>query len=173
MKSLFLLLLFSPFFLPAAPAQVLTDSPLPITIIKNSWAKFRYRPGWDNQSLPNQAGTPSRNPNTISNPNRRRLPRVIEGFAYKATVRNISQRTVVEVGWDYTFTDPGSKKMTHHEFKSRIRIKPGEKKELIKYVGEPPTRVVSAGGGGKEMIEEVRIMYVEYEDGSRWEGVKQ
>lgn len=173
MKPVFLLLLLSTFSLPAAPAQAFSDGPMPIIVIKNSWARFRYRPGWDNQSIPNQAGTLSRNPNTVPNPNRRRLPRVIEGFTYKATVKNISQRTVVEVGWDYTFTDPESKKVSHHEFKSRIKIKPGEKKELTKHVGEPPTRVVSAAGAGKGMIEEVRIKYVEYEDGARWEGIKE
>ncbi|HSE98722.1 MAG TPA: hypothetical protein VLD57_10710 [Blastocatellia bacterium] len=164
-----LLLLLSPLFFPVAQEHTPPgDAAPPIQVLKNSWSKFRYRPGWDSQTHPNQGGSPSTNPNTIPRPNRRRLGRVIEGFAYKATLKNLSQRTITLVVWEYTFADPEGRDETHHEFFSRIRIKPGEKKEVMKYVAEPPTRTVSASGAGRQMKEEVRIKYVEFEDGSSW-----
>jgi hypothetical protein len=168
MITLFLLLSLPPSICPAAQEPLFVDDPCPILVLNSSWDKFRYRPGWDRQSIPDQAGSLPTGPNTVARPNQRRLARVIEGFVYKATIKNTSQKAVTLVVWRYTFTDPVSKKQTHHEFQSRIRIKGGEKKELSKYVKEPPTRTISADGGGKEMEEEVRIEYIEYEDGSSW-----
>ena len=164
-----LLLLLSPYLFPVVQQPAPPGDPTPpIQVLKNSWSKFRYRPGWDSPTLTNQGGTLSNNPNSNPGRNRRRLARVIEGFAYKATLKNLSERTIALVVWDYTFTGSEGKDETHHVFYSRIKIKPGEKKEVMKHAQAPPTRTVSASSADGPMKEEVRIKYIEYEDGSSW-----
>lgn len=132
-----------------------------IVVIEKSWGQIRFRPGWDRQITLNQESNP-REP--IRN-ERRRMGRVIEGYTYKAKVKNISRKTAVLVGWDYTFTDSQSKKQMRHQFYTRIKIGAGRKKELVQFTREPPTRTINVNSA---LIEEVVINYIEYEDGTVW-----
>lgn len=138
-----------------------SDSP-GIIVTEKSWRKTRFRPGWD------RFEEPANN----SNRNRpRRPPRVIEGYTYKAKIKNKSEKTIVVVGWDYTFRHSEDEKPTHHQFFSRTKIEPGKEKTVSSFVAAPPTRTVSASSAGRDMIEEVIINYIKYEDGSVWKKV--
>lgn len=135
-----------------------SDSPN-VVVTEKGWRKIRFRPGWDKFEDP------------LSNKNRnpRRMPlRVIEGYIYKAKVKNESEKTITVIGWDYTFRYREDEKPTHHQFFSRVEIEPGKKKDLSRFVPTPPTRTVDARSAGQKMIEEVVINYIEYEDGSNW-----
>lgn len=132
-----------------------------IIVVEKSWDKTRYRPGWDRQIPLNRESNPTE---PIRN-ERIRIGRVIEGYSYKAKVKNISQKTVVLVGWDYTFTDSESRKTTNHQFYTRIKIASGKQKEIVQFTRVPPTRTISANS---VIAEEVVINYIEYEDGTIW-----
>ncbi len=129
-----------------------------IIVVEKSWSKTRFRPGWDRQIIFN----PEANPTNPGRTERRRMGRPVEGYTYKAKVKNSGKKTVVLVGWDYTFTDSDSKKQTHHQFYTRIKIASGKQKEIAQFTRVPPTRTVSATS---VIVEEVVINYIQYEDG--------
>lgn len=131
------------------PSRDATD----IIVIKKSWHKTSYRPGWDRFIGPTF--------------DRRRPAPVREGFTYEVTIKNTGGKTVRAVGWDYVFTDPEDKQANHHRFFHRTKIGPGEKTSLSKFVIQPPTRTVRASTADK-IVEEVVINYIEYQDGSIW-----
>jgi hypothetical protein len=132
-----------------------------IVVVEKSWSRIRYRPGWDRQIPLNREANPA-DPTRME---RRRTGRVIEGYAYKAKIKNLGQKTIVLVGWDYIFTDSESKKQTSHQFYTRIKIAAGKKKELAQFTREPPTRTISISS---TITEEIIINYIEYEDGTIW-----
>jgi hypothetical protein len=132
-----------------------------IVVVEKSWSQVRYRPGWDRQIPLNREP----NPTDPTRMERRRTGKPIEGYVYKTKVKNLGQKTVVLVGWDYVFTDSESKKQTSHQFHTRIKIAAGKKKELAQFTREPPTRTVNISS---TITEEVIINYIEYEDGTVW-----
>lgn len=153
-------------FMLALPTQsaeqnVSLQQPPEIIVVEKSWIKTRRRPGWDRQIILSQDPNPT---NPVRN-ERIRMGRTIEGYNYKAKVKNISRKTVVLVGWDYTFTDSESRKTTSHQFYTRIKIGAGKKKEIAQFTRVPPTRTISANS---IIVEEVVINYIEYEDGTVW-----
>ncbi|HEX5732365.1 MAG TPA: hypothetical protein VF131_05985 [Blastocatellia bacterium] len=173
MKTLACVLL-SFLFLNTAVAQQSPDESS-IIVVKNSWSKMRYRPGWDRQSVPERYGNPS-DPNSLDPGRvnremaaaRRRLSRVIEGYVYKATFKNTSSKTVVLIGWAYTFIEPEDKKETGHQFVNKIKIKKGQKKEVSAFIAQPPTRTVSAQQANNEIEGKVKVNFIKYEDGTVW-----
>src|SRR5438045_4041429 len=117
MKTLASMLLFFLLLTPTISQGQRNPEDSSILVIKNSWAKVRYRANWDRQSWPDQYTNP-RDPNSTSDPilleqnvarERRNLGRVVEGYVYKATFKNISSKTVVLIGWDYSFIESEGK----------------------------------------------------------------
>lgn len=165
------------FFADIATAQTQLAPPESpnIIVIKKSWTKRRFRPGWDrfDEQLNRTPSVDQREPGVFKGSGqgtqdislRRRSGPVIEGYVYKATVKNTGSRTVKRFGWDYTITDSGGENTTHHQFYTRVKIAPGKKKTVSRFVRTPPSRTVDAGN---KMAEDVIINYVEYEDGSVW-----
>ena len=165
-------------FVDATAAQ--TKHPPPeatdIIVIKKSWHKSWYRPGWDRFFEPTYRG-PAADGGELGSPNRATRGAPIdrgraapsrEGFTYEATIKNTGKKTVKAVGWDYVFTDPQDKQANHHRFYHRTRIEPGKQTSLSKFAIQPPTRTVPANSDDKKIVEEVVINYVEYRDGSIW-----
>ena len=156
---------------PVAQPQDEADGP-PMLVIKRGWAKVRYRPDWDKS--PSDIRNP--NPNPIPNSStpdtapgrRRRIPRVIEQYSYRATLKNVSGKTAVLIGWDYGFAEAAPDQTTHHPFLSKIKIKPGQQREVRGVAQAPPTRTVNAGEADKGVNGEVIVSYVEYADGTTW-----
>lgn len=168
MKTLACVLL--PFlFLNTAVAQQSPDG-ASIIVVKNSWSKLRYRPGWDRQSVPDRISTDPAALNREMAAERRRLSRVIEGYVYKATFKNAGSKTVVLIGWDYTFIEPADKQESRHQFFNKIKIKQGQKKEVSAFIAKPPTRTVSAQQANNVIEGKVKVNFIKYEDGTVWRG---
>lgn len=165
------LLVFHLLLPPFAQAQDKADDP-PMLVIKRGWARVRYRPDWDKSPSdirnPNPNPMPNSNSPDIALGRRRRIPRVIEQYTYRATLKNVSGKTAVLIGWDYRFVEATSKEPTHHSFLSKIKIKPGQQKEVTGVEQTPPTRTVNAGEADKGINGEVVVSYVEYADGTTW-----
>lgn len=152
-------MLFSSYEAPETLAWIYSSDSSSIVVTKKSWSQTRFRPGWDNFE------------DIISSPDKkrpRRSRRVIEGYTYRAWIKNNGSKTVTVIGWDYTFKNTEQDEPTHHQFFSRVTIEPGKQKDVSRFVPVPPTRTVDARNAGKEMIEEVIINYIQYEDGTVW-----
>jgi len=94
-------------------------------------------------------------------------------FIYKATVENISGKTIKEIDWDYVFFDVATgQELGRREFTGVEKIVPGKSKELSFTVPSPPTRLISVYSlNNKErdgLREQVIIVRVLYADGSVW-----
>src|SRR5688500_9538335 len=148
--------LLSFLFLIIAVAQLSPDDSS-LIVVKNSWSKLRYRPGWDRQSVPDRISTDPAALNREMAAARRRLSRVIEGYVYKATFKNAGSKSVVLIGWAYTFIEPADKQETSHQFFNKIKIKQGQKKEHSAVIAKPPTRTVSAQQANNAIEGKVRV----------------
>jgi len=95
----------------------------------------------------------------------------VEGFKYKAVVRNNARRAVRAVEWEYRFVRLADGALvSSHRFTTSARIKPGKTKELSAFSVTPPTRLLdaaSANGGRAGLAEQIAIRAVVFEDGSR------
>ena len=89
----------------------------------------------------------------------------VPGFQYKAVVRNDARKTVRAVEWEYRFLDSEGRVVSLHRFSSAGRIKPGKARALTAFSVRPPTNFVSAAGAN--LIEEVAIRAVTFDDGTR------
>jgi hypothetical protein len=154
-----------------AQAQAPDQKQSGIVVIKNSWMKgvrepSMVRPIFDpNPRARNPAGTRDDPLQQM----RRRMSMRVEGYFYKATIKNLGTKAVKAVAWDYTVAIPDDpKSLTHHQFYSRIKIGPGKHKEIYRFAMGPPTRTVAAVKGDARMIEEVVVNAVQYADGSVW-----
>jgi hypothetical protein len=96
-----------------------------------------------------------------------------DGYRYRVWIRNTSEKIIRSVDWDYLFFDPETQQeLACHQFTSDEKIRPGKDKELQVFILTPPVRVTNAHGlGTKErpFVENVRIVRIEYSDGSVWQ----
>ncbi len=95
-------------------------------------------------------------------------------FQYKATVRNLSNRTITSVDWDYVFFDKGTdSELGRHQFTNDEKIGPGKSREFLVSLRKPPTQTISVTSlnknEGDSMIGRVIIVRVQYSDGSSWQ----
>lgn len=153
-----------------AQAQDKTDGS-PLLVIKKGWSRGRH-PDWDR--MPKSEPTKDiRNPNPIpdsttpdSELNKpRKIPPSTEQYYYRATLKNVGEKTVIKVGWIYRFTE-ASGETSNHRFLNQIKIKPGQLKEVKGMTKAPPTRTIDAGDGDKGTTGEVIVDYIEFEDGT-------
>ena len=94
----------------------------------------------------------------------------VPGFQYRVVVRNTARRAVRAVEWEYRFFDRGTGALvSQHPFRSLTRIKPGRVSSLTAFSVKPPTRSIdaAASGAGPALDEEIAILSVVFEDGSR------
>ena len=90
-------------------------------------------------------------------------------FAYRVTVKNTGTKTIKAIHWDYLFFDPEKvEQVGQHTFRQQVKIRPGKSTELIGRSSYPPTRVLNAAQT-QQVVEEISIRLIEYEDGSAWQ----
>jgi hypothetical protein len=103
-----------------------------------------------------------------------RAPKPVDGFAYRAKVRNASPKLIEVIFWEYQFKESQtSTDMSRRQFLCGVSIKPEKDKELQAFSLSGPRDVVSvealankSGEGGEE---KAVINRVEYADGSIWQ----
>jgi hypothetical protein len=95
-------------------------------------------------------------------------------FTYKTTVRNLSNKTIKSVDWDYIFFDKSTNtELGRQQFTSEEKISPGKSKELVVAIRKPPTHTISVTalnkGEAESLIGRIVILGVQYSDGSSWQ----
>jgi hypothetical protein len=178
----------------AQSLQAQQDEPN-LTVTKKSWRKEIYHPALtsdpfranDEQAELQRA----QNENSIRNSvrvregntplpkvqNSKPLPTEAEGpttlFVYRATVKNLSTKTITSLEWDYLFFDSEKdEQVGQHSFRHRVKIRTGKSTELIGRSTKPPSAVIDATKAKNRdahLSEEVVIYRIEYEDGSFWQ----
>ena len=94
---------------------------------------------------------------------------------YEVTVKNTGERVIRLVFWRYVFSrnDSAYSGESYHNFCSKVRIKPGETKVLNQGKSLPSGPPKFIDGAGRqtqisELMQGVKIICIEYEDGSTW-----
>jgi hypothetical protein len=99
-------------------------------------------------------------------------PPIRLGYLYKTRFANEGQREVRVIVWEYRFIDKATREITAHRFRSKMKLKSKASRELKEFSYAQPASVASVNAAGKELKEafeeEVRIIRVEYADGSTW-----
>ena len=91
-------------------------------------------------------------------------------YQYSLEVKNTSPKQVVELQWDYVFTDQRTlQKAFRYHFASRAKIKPGKSAKLTVYSTATPYAVVNAKSSRAQENERIVIKRIAYVDGSVWE----
>ncbi len=95
-------------------------------------------------------------------------------FVYKTTVKNLSDKPIKSIDWDYVFFDRETEtELGRREFTSEEKISPGKAKELTVLITKPPTQTISLTalntGERKSLVERVVIMRIDYADGTVWQ----
>jgi hypothetical protein len=95
-------------------------------------------------------------------------------FVYKTTVKNLSDKAIKSIDWDYVFFDRETEtELGRREFTSEEKISPGKAKELTVTITKPPTQTISLTalntGERKSLVERVVIMRIDYADGTVWQ----
>lgn len=103
-----------------------------------------------------------------------RAPKPLEGFAYRAKIRNASAKAIEVIFWEYQFKESaGVTNISRRQFLCGVAIKPDKDKELQAFSLSGPSDVVSVGSlekkAGDSAEEKVVINRVEYADGSIWQ----
>ena len=82
-------------------------------------------------------------------------------------VQNLGDKTITAFDWEYAPERPIGKYRAGNPLKLRSdeeKIRPGEKKKLTEQIGEYTDELVTSF-----RLNSVRVMRVEYEDGSSWQ----
>ncbi len=166
-KSLVLMLLLA--LCPLARAQNMGEGH-GIVVLKYNWTS--YRPGWDRRLTggmgPVRDRTGQINPPVLA----KGTPPTKLGYLYKTRFANQGHREVRVIVWEYRFTDRVSREFTAHRFRSALKLMPRASRELREFSYKQPASVTNVDVAGKDykeaFEEEVRIIRVEYADGSVW-----
>jgi hypothetical protein len=89
-------------------------------------------------------------------------------------VKNLSDKAIKSVDWDYVFFDRETEsEIGRRQFTSEEKISAGKTKELTVTITKPPTLTVSLTAlNTKErdaLIERVVVVRINYADGSVWQ----
>ena len=105
-----------------------------------------------------------------------RSPRsdIVEGYAYRAKVRNQSAKAVDVIYWEYQFQETANpSNLTRRQFLCGVQIKGGREKELQAFGGSGPAGTISAESLANNAVnpfaERVVVNRVEYADGAIWQ----
>ena len=95
----------------------------------------------------------------------------LNGFRYSAHVRNMSDRKIEVVFWEFQFMEiANSSNFVRRQFLCSVKIKPGDKAEVFAYSTLGPSEVISSESltGNSERLfgEKVLINRIEYSDGA-------
>ncbi len=102
-----------------------------------------------------------------------RAPKPVDGFAFRAKIRNASTKSIEVIFWEYQVKDPSGSMLSRRQFLCGVAVKPEKDKELQAFSLSGPTEVVSvstlANKSGETSPGQVVINRVEYADGSIWQ----
>ena len=95
----------------------------------------------------------------------------LNGFRYSADIRNMSNRKIEVVFWEFQFKEiANSANFVRHQFLCSVKIKPGDKAEVFSYSTLGPSEVISseslAANSGRLFDEKVLINRIEFSDGA-------
>lgn len=199
-RSLFLVVLMLA-FVAGANAQATVNSLDPqVTVVKHSWSKERI--SWEGdpfggpvenfedvrrRSVDNRRVERARGSGNVGEAAKiereMRAEQVIKArppkppryaFLYRASVRNISAKTIKEMDWDYIFLDAVTgEELGRREFTSVESIAPGKTRELIFSLGKPPAQRISVYSLDRKerdgLVEKIVIGRIQYSDGTSWQ----
>lgn len=95
-------------------------------------------------------------------------------FVYKVTVKNLSDRAIKSVDWDYVFLERGTEnEIGRQQFTNDEKIGPGKTKELSVTITKPPTKTISLTALNNNergsLDSRVILVRIEYADGTIWQ----
>jgi hypothetical protein len=98
----------------------------------------------------------------------------VEGFEYRARVKNGGAKETDVIYWEYQFTETANPaNVVRRQFLCSAQIKPGRERELEAFTTAGPSAVVDASSlanrSGEHFAGAVRINRVEYADGTIWQ----
>lgn len=98
----------------------------------------------------------------------------VEGFAYRAKIKNNGTKTIEVIFWEYKSIDKSdSSKISRRQFLCSVKVKPGKGTELKAFSLLSPSDAISVEALGKAdadaFVEKALINRVEYADGSIWQ----
>jgi len=85
--------------------------------------------------------------------------------------RNLGNKKIEGIAWDYVFIDPnGGPELGRHRFLSYVKTEPNKVVTLKGQMGSPPLRIVSASATEKQAkpIERASIQCVWFADATFW-----
>jgi hypothetical protein len=96
------------------------------------------------------------------------------GYIYEFKVRNTGTKTIRRVAWEYSFSDPITKrKVGRRNYKSKVKILPGMTANLVVRSSLPPIGTIDAKRAGlgqqDQSPDQMIIQKIEYTDGSVWQ----
>jgi len=103
-----------------------------------------------------------------------RVPKPVDGFAYRARIHNTSGKVIEGIFWEYQFQEVANPTaVARRQFLCGVSIKPEKDKDLQAFSLKGPSDVVSVGTLSSKSTnlfeEKVVINRVEYADGSSWQ----
>jgi hypothetical protein len=95
-------------------------------------------------------------------------------FVYKATIKNLGNREIKSIDWDYIFFDRATEtELGRQQFTSDEKIAPGKAKELVFTIRKPPTHTISLTALNNNergsLDERVIVVRIDYTDGTSWQ----
>lgn len=95
-------------------------------------------------------------------------------FVYKATVKNLGNKAIKMIDWDYIFLEKATEtEIGRQQFTSEEKIGPGKTKELVVTITKPPTQTISLTALNQNergsLDGRVILVRIEYADGTIWQ----
>ena len=91
-------------------------------------------------------------------------------YIYRVRVRNNGHKPIRTVHWLYESYDISTKQYVgRREYRNRMKIRPGQTKELVVQSISPPTLTIHADKRDDQPSNRVVIQRIEYVDGSVWQ----
>jgi hypothetical protein len=110
---------------------------------------------------------------TMSQPSQSRSSGLIERFYYQAKIKNIGNKTIKSITWEYVFFDIETKvEISRFQCEDKRKINPGKSADLLMNSPTPPASILDikkADKGQQLFIEQFVIARIEYSDGSVWQ----
>lgn len=136
------------------------SNPPNVQILSQKWSKIAVVQESEEPDY-NVIPAPSRSP--VAN-----QPRTLQGtrYLYEAKVKNVGDRVIRAMRWDYVFTDPDTKEeIDRRRFYSTVTIQPNHEKTLEGYTRSAPLATVSVRDSGNERVV---IECITLSDGTTW-----
>ena len=124
----------------------------------------------ERETLDARSAALERNVRSARTPERKK----VEGFEYRAKVRNAGAKEIDVIFWEYQFTETANpSNVVRRQFLCSAQIKPGKERELQAFTTAGPSAVVDAASlankSGEHFAGKVTINRVEYTDGTIWQ----